>query len=416
MVSAALPLTRLTRDAPMREKVYVQIERHHRRDELTVHLSLPLRAEDPREHALAQESGQPLLRVQYAVNNLDLAAERVHVWRLVRAAYEDGGLGAELRRKDRVGRLTDIELRSCLWQLAEAGDGVHRRLFGFANEVALKTGRPRALDEKIRAVLRAAFLEPRILHIAGDAPLFPWAFLYHHTTELDTFVPTTFTAAGFWGFRHEIQHEVPGTATALRLPSSPRILAAICPDLAGMPHGDAAGMLPRAEFVDDVVALREHLVDFEADCLYFCGHADHAPEPIQTTSWLALRGVKLTVAALAQRGGPQFRHEPVLVFLNGCQTGHLPCWDENTMAGYLSHCGDHRVCCVTTAAEVPAGLAGAFARVFWAGFLGDRLPLGAAVLAARQALLTDHNNPLGLLYEVIGEVDTHVRVAAEDDA
>ncbi len=414
-VSKGLSLDLLVRDAPVREKVAMMVERHPGRDELSIYLALPLRPEVPAEQALQEATGQSVLRVGYAVAGLDLGASRTELARLVREAYARPGLGDRLREPGSIASLSAGELRTILLALAVHGDNIRRRLFGFPDALVIETGRPRMHDAAIRAVLREAFVQPRILHIKSDIPLFPWGFLYQHITPLDSMRPATFAATGFWGFRHEIQHDVPGVATALVLPRVPRILAAVCPNLRDTGHHDPLHPLRLADtqFVDDVLALRRALTDFTADCLYFCGHAHHDPEPLQSTSTVSLGGVSLSVATLEQIDGPQFQQEPVLLFLNGCGTGDLQRWDDNSFAGYIVHRGDNRICCITTATAVPDGFAVAFARLFWAGFLGEGKPLGAALLAARCELLARHNNPLGLLYEVIGQIDTHVRPALE---
>lgn len=408
-LSSGVPLDRFIRDAPTRDKVTLVIERRH--DELSIHLAVPLRGEVEEEAALITVTGQNAVRVHYKVR-CDLDRERAHLTGLVREAYRRGPLGAALRQ-DTVATLTSEDLRALLLDVANHGDGLHRRLFGFPDDLELRTRRPREFTDEIRLVLRRAFLEPRIVHVAGDAPLFPWNFLYQHTTPLDGLAPATFDVAGFWGFRHEIQHEVEQVATALALPPDPRIVAAVCPAVAVI-EPDHPLRRQGTEFVDNVVDLRRQLREFGADCLYFFGHASHAAPPVPDTSKIWLHGVPLSVTTLGQGGGPRFRREPVLVFLNGCGTGDLREWSEDTFIGYLVHRGDHRVCCITSAAEIPIGFADAFAREFWQRFLVAGRPLGAALLATRRALLDAHNNPLGLLYEVIGQVDTHLRSPEEN--
>lgn len=407
-LSSGVPLDRLARDAPTRDKVTLKIER--RGEELSIHLAVPLRTDVMEEAALITVTGQTAVRVHYKLR-CDLERERVRLTSLVYKAYRDGPLGAALREKT-VATLTQADLRTLLKDVANQGDRLHRLLFDFPEHLELRTGRPQAFTTDIRAVLRRAFLAPRIVHVEGDAPLFPWNFLYQHTTPLDDFDPASFDVAGFWGLRHEVQHEVEHMATALRLPATPRILAAVCPDVA-VTEPDHPLRRPSTEFVDNVVDLRRQLRDFGADCLYFFGHASHGAPPVPDTSKISLRGAPLSVTALGQSGGPRFQREPVLVFLNGCGTGDLREWSEDTFIGYLAHRGDNRLCCVTTAAEVPIGFAAAFAREFWQRFLVADSPLGATLLATRRALVAAYNNPLGLLYEVLGQVDTHLHSPEE---
>lgn len=408
-LSSGVPLDRILRDAPTRDKVTLAIER--RGDELSIHLAVPLCGEVMEEAALATVTGQNALRVHYKVRcNLD--HERHRLAGLVGAAYRSDALGAMLRQNP-VATLSSDDLRMLLLDVAIQGDRLHRHLFGFPDDLELRTGRPREFNDELRIILRRAFVSSRIVHVAGDAPLFPWGFLYQHATPLDGLVPASFDVAGFWGFRHEIQHEVERVATALKLPPDPRIVAAVCPEVA-VTGPDHPLQRQGTEFITNVVELRVKLRDFGADCLYFFGHASHAAPPVPDTSKISLQGIDLSVTTLGQGGPPRFRHEPVLVFLNGCGTGDLRQWSEDTFIGYLVHRGDNRICCVTTAAEVPTGFADAFAHEFWQRFLVVGTPLGAALLETRRALLAAHNNPLGLLYEVIGQVDTHLRSAEEE--
>lgn len=407
-LSSGVPLDRLARDAPTRDKITLKIER--RGEELSIHLAVPLRTDIPEEAALITVTGQTAVRVHYKLR-CDFDRERARLTDLVRRAYRDGSLGEALRARS-VATLSPSDLRALLKDVASQGDRLHRLLFDFPAHLELRTGRPQAFTADIRAVLRRAFLAPRIVHVEGDAPLFPWNFLYQHTTPLDDLDPASFDVAGFWGLRHEVQHEVEQMTTTLRLPAAPRIVAAVCPDVAVI-EPDHPLRRPETEFVDDVINLRHRLRDFGADCLYFFGHASHGAPPVPDTSKISLRGAPLSVTALGQGGGPRFQREPVLVFLNGCGTGDLREWSEDTIIGYLAHRGDNRLCCVTTAAEVPTGFASAFAREFWQRFLVAGSPLGAALLATRRALLAAYNNPLGLLYEVIGQVDTHLHSPEE---
>ena len=53
---------------------------------------------------------------------------------------------------------------------------------------------------------------------------------------------------------------------------------------------------------------------------------------------------------------------------------------------------------------MPDNIAAAFSRLFYEGLLDADLPLGEAVLQARQRLLA-RNNPLGILYTLYGDPD-----------
>jgi hypothetical protein len=152
------------------------------------------------------------------------------------------------------------------------------------------------------------------------------------------------------------------------------------------------------------------LSKFDGHCLYFFGHAGHDHEPpVPTKSWLALRGLKLTVADLQNVGAPQFQNEPVVVFLNGCGTSTLSTWNADSLPGHLCAQGRGRVCCVATVAEVPAVFAAEFSRHFWASFVLEQHPIGAALLHARRAMVdSELRSPLGLFYTLFGRIDTRI--------
>jgi hypothetical protein len=151
--------------------------------------------------------------------------------------------------------------------------------------------------------------------------------------------------------------------------------------------------------------LMEALSDFNNDIFYFFGHANDADQEYQ--SWLKLQDIDLTVSQLREIGAPRFNKFLVLTFLSGCRTAPLRRWDKNTVVGYIClKQPTRRVCCVVTVAEVPAVFAAEFASLVWEGFWLHKRPLGSALLDARTKMLTDYNNPLGLLYSLFGPVDT----------
>lgn len=92
-----------------------------------------------------------------------------------------------------------------------------------------------------------------------------------------------------------------------------------------------------------------------------------------------------------------------LVFLNACESAatagymsadsfprHFRDWDSRAVLG--------------VEVAVPDKIAAAFSRLFYEGLLDANLPLGSAVLQARQRLLA-RNNPLGILYTLYGDPD-----------
>ena len=83
-------------------------------------------------------------------------------------------------------------------------------------------------------------------------------------------------------------------------------------------------------------------------------------------------------------------------------------WDERTIAGLLCAHGDSNVCCILTTAPVPKNFAREFGRRVWQEALAGKT-LGESLLTARQSLLREYKNPLGLAYTLLGRLDTQFR-------
>jgi hypothetical protein len=387
---------------PTRSKVSLHVVRALD-DGVEIRLSLPLddaSIDERAAHLLAQDGR---LDVRYLVE-MDLRAERAALARQLAAMYRtDVG-----RRLAASAQLTQAELRRILAPLAEQGWSIlHRLLFS-----AVPRGYPDHVEVVQRAV-RSALSRPQIIDVVSDEPLFPWALLFDgrdfDSTDLSTLDPER-----FWGFQHEIQERSEGTSPLCRLPARPKIVTSVCSqvDATGW-HSAATHPLVRyANTVPSatVTELRQMLGDFEGDCLYFFGHAGHdSDRPIPATSWIKLRGVQLTVATLQARQAPSFRNELVVVFLNGCRTSPLGAWNAGSLLGHLCKHGRGRVCCVATVAEVPEELAAQLARYFWEAFVFERRPIGQALLEARRAMLRQPpHSPLGLVYTLLGRVDTRI--------
>jgi hypothetical protein len=211
---------------------------------------------------------------------------------------------------------------------------------------------------------------------------------------------------------HEIQEQFSTTTPYVNLSANPEIVTAVDPliDHSGL-HDDKDHPFAKVTRSDasNIGDLRKKLVNFEGHCLYFYGHADHAELPTQASSWLELQDVKLYVSDLEPLRAPQFKNNPVVAFLNGCNTSPLTIWDDNTVVGYLCHRGQNHLCCVASVGELPASFAAEFAKKFWEKFLIARLPIGTALRLARGSMLHELNNPLGLLYTLFGKFETVIR-------
>ena len=101
----------------------------------------------------------------------------------------------------------------------------------------------------------------------------------------------------------------------------------------------------------------------------------------------------------SELGSPTWDHAP-LVFMNGCSTaGFSPYTPSELVIAFVQ--GRHAAAVVGTEVTVWEVLAREFALLFFDAFLARGQNAGAALLAARRALLAK-NNPLGLVYTLYG--------------
>jgi hypothetical protein len=388
---------------PTRAKVSLHVERVDA-SKVEVRLSLPLDIVNVDELAAYPLVQDDRLYVRYLVE-LDLRAERAALADQLAAMYRTD----EGRRLATSATLTQAELRRILAPLAHQGWSILDRLVFSATPC----GYPDHVDVVRRAV-QSALRRPQIIDVASSEPLFPWALLF----DGRDFNPTDFSTLDperFWGFHHEIQERTEGTSPLWRLPEQPRIVKSVCSqvDTQGW-HAIATHPLARYGNTfpsPTTTELGQTLSNFDGDCLYFFGHAGHDSDPpVPATSWIKLRGVQLTVAALqSYYRAPRFHSELVVVFLNGCRTSPLGAWNDGSLLGYLCKHGHGRVCCLATVAEVPEDFAAQLARHFWEAFVFARLPIGEALLEARRTMLRQPpHSPLGLVYTLFGRVDTRI--------
>jgi hypothetical protein len=387
---------------PTRPKVSLHVRRVDA-NEVEVRLSLPLDETVPDERAACPLAQNFRLDVRYLVE-MDIRAERAALAHQLAAMYRTDEGRLLIGPKP----LTPAQLRRILAPLALQGWSILDRLLFFA----APRGYPDHTELVQRAV-RTALSRPQIVDVVSSEPLFPWALLFDgrgfSTTDLLTLDPER-----FWGFQHEIQERSEGTSPLCQLPARPKIVKSVCSqaDVQGW-HADSTHPLARYNHVvtsATVPELEQMLGSFEGDCFYFFGHAGHDSEPpIPATSWIKLRGVQLTVAALQAQRSPRFSNERVVVFLNGCRTSPLGAWNAGSLLGYLCRHGGGRVCCLATVAEVPEDFAAQLARHFWEAFVFERRPIGQALLEARRAMLQQPpHSPLGLVYTLLGRVDTRI--------
>jgi hypothetical protein len=108
----------------------------------------------------------------------------------------------------------------------------------------------------------------------------------------------------------------------------------------------------------------------------------------------------------AELGRPTWAHAP-LVFMNGCSTAGFSPYAPSELVLALVQ-GRHAAAVVGTEVTVWEVLAREFALLFFDAFLARRQNAGAALLAARRALLAK-NNPLGLVYTLYGSSNLTLR-------
>jgi hypothetical protein len=406
---SALDQSLLSEDCPTRNKFFITIQPDDSDGSLLITLVVPLSSSSPAENEAKQlfcATGDDSFTVQYKPN-VDLKAEMKALLMSLTDMYKSP-VGGVLRQ-DNLRHLTNDELFEAVNPIVEQGRNVFHRLFVDIDPVNYSSE-----DKEIaRVAIISALSKPQIIAISTHVPLFPWAFLFSDPT----FKPddrSTINPLSFWGFKHEIQEELNGTARRIHLPSKPKIVASICAQVDTSnwhTHSEHSFVKMASEVTPapSVKDLGEALGNFESDCLYFFGHAFHLDPPVQSKSWLKLNGIELTVSHLiVDYNAPRFKNRIVIAFLNGCRTAPLTVWNENTVAGFLCLQGDNRVCCVASVGEIPPAFAADFAKHFWEQFLIQKQPIGRALLNARLAVFNYWNNPLGLFYSLFGRVDTQL--------
>ncbi|MEO6446537.1 MAG: CHAT domain-containing protein [Gemmatimonadaceae bacterium] len=157
--------------------------------------------------------------------------------------------------------------------------------------------------------------------------------------------------------------------------------------------------------------LVQALNDVQTDdqILYFYCHAESLPlsaggGPDKSTLVLSDASVTLGDLSLDAPTSLQLRGNP-LVFINACESADLSPLFYDGFVPYFMAKGARGV--VGTECKTPALFAEEWAERFFGRFLnGD--PLGETFLELRREFLDTHGNPLGLLYAVHCDGDTHV--------
>lgn len=337
--------------------------------------------------------------------NLDTAAAELSG--AIRGLYKKDSTTATYLGADPIELVPNEEMRAMCSPIAEIGRSVFSRLFGVTRHFE---GHQPADDNLLSDVVRSIMGRRNALFIKSPMRLFPWTFLYDDPSfEPDNHL--TLDPKRFWGFKHLIEEEIDGIAKRLPIRRPAKLLAAVCQQTdrdnehAKGPLGELAQQYQiTVDWLHSVDDLRKALANFDADCLYFYGHAHQNIQPTQTSSYIKLDGEKLTADQIAQKG-IQFNKCPVVIFLNGCETSSLNTWDSESIAGLLWSQGQQRICCIATTAPVPIAFGRAFGNAFLAKFLRGAT-LGDALRDARIELFDNYSNPLGLLYTLLGKAET----------
>jgi hypothetical protein len=393
------------KDRPLRTKLNLQFQHLNPGLKLTMRVPLdPTYLDEAKALTLFGEGDNTISIVSHI--DLELEAERETFKGLMKEVYTSE-IG-ELLRNAELTKISDSDLRKVLQPLVNHGQNVFFRLFvsdaieyeGY-DEDNVKVAKPGVIS---------ALTRPQLLTLHSGDPLFPWAFLYYDQNYVSS-NNSTIKPERFWGFMHEIQEELESTPRTKKLAPNPEIVTAVDSYLDDTGMHDAEDhpfrqvkTIPAGNVGD----LGTQLANFEGDCFYFYGHADHLEPPSQATSWLELQRAKLHVSDLEMARAPRFKNNPVVAFLNGCKTSPLTTWNASTMVGFLCTRGNKHLCCIASVNELPASFAAEFAKKFWEKFLINRLPIGTALRSARCHMLEQWNNPLGLLYSLFGRVDTYV--------
>jgi len=324
---------------------------------------------------------------------------------------------ASLCQAPQPGVVAQALAREALFDIARSGQSVFNRLFLHQHYEEPVRGPNPEVERAVRSALRRA----DAVHVdcTGGGPIYPWAFL-HDDDALDEIAGAKFLdLTRFWGLSRVLQVEHADTARTFLLAAPLMVGSALCPTVLSTPTplqgADPFAILPagRAErrALADVSDLRDALADMRDGALYALVHARHELAAAPATSRVIFDNNPISVQALLGRSVALGTNEPVLVFLNACETSVLRRWDHNTIPGHLIKRHARRLCYLGTSAEVPRPLAVEFARGFWERLLRGE-SAGRAVLDTRRALFERSGNPLGLLYSLHGKARTHMPPAA----
>jgi hypothetical protein len=258
-------------------------------------------------------------------------------------------------------------------------------------------------NQMVPQVIKDQFWEQRSritsFTIATDQDIVPWELLYPLSPTEDE---------GFLVEQFPVMRRVYGQQRvgAVALRPAAFVLARDAPDQAYAEVGAvnqrirAALATGNGTIVDGLESLLRLINSREAGLLHFACH--NRFDVSQGGSAVAMADGDFTPMMLTSAAtGRALRSHP-LVFLNACRSAGAS-YEYTRLMGWASgFMGAGAGAFVGTLWAVPSGPAREFAESFYDACLGERLPLGAAVHAARTAIRTP-GDPTWLAYTVYGD-------------
>jgi hypothetical protein len=148
---------------------------------------------------------------------------------------------------------------------------------------------------------------------------------------------------------------------------------------------------------------------------HFSCHCYTADDPFDSEIELSGNGAKIRLTLgtlgedlveLAERSSLPAGDLP-LVFMNACGSARLRATTSFSFPAFFLEHGNRGF--VGTEVDMPDPVAAAFSRAFYERFLLYGEPLGRAMLEARNHLLHQYGNPLGLAYTAYADPQVHIR-------
>ena len=280
----------------------------------------------------------------------------------------------------------------------------------------------------LRAHLRARSQRtPLQITVVGHRVALPWDLLYDGDPGAEV------RADGFWGFRHQVavqplhgrQRAARGDSTLQSAPGLPALLAfnldterqVGAPVVAEQRRALAALGLAATELTTEDELRATLVAGTDAALVYLFGHLRSPLRQVvgptvdmdEVVIELSATGTALTLADLRRAAPvelqPRLRAGP-LVLINACSSGELTPLSFGGLVPYLLDLGARAV--IGARVETPIRFAAAFGPAVITSMIRDGLTAGAALRAARVAVLAHARNPLGLLYGLYGNGDLHV--------